>query len=169
MAHALYGDATHAADILYAVANHAAESGTWVEEQQLRSVGSAVSGDASNAEAAAAFVLAVRTMIAREHLDNLEILPCLPAQWIRPGATISLRETTGPFGTFSLTLKVDSTGTEARLHVSAVDGRGSVGHPVAMLDVLRNGGFRATDGSALPHHVRLSWGRDYELKAVRTQ
>jgi len=169
MGHALYGDATRAADLLYAVANHAAESGTWVEEQQLHSVGSAVSGDASNAEAAAAFVMAVRTMIAREHLDNLEILPCLPVQWIRPGATISLRETTGPFGPFSLTLAVDSTGTEARLRLSAVDGRGSGGGPVIMLDALHEAGFRASDGSALPDRFRLAWGRDFELKAVRSQ
>jgi hypothetical protein len=167
MAHALYGNRGRATELLYAVANHAAPSGTWVEEQRLKDVGVAVSGDESNAEASGAFIAAVRTMIARERGQDLELLPCVPARWIKPEARVELCDTYGPFGPFSLTLTVDATGENAHLHVSAVDGRGSSGNTVVILEVMREAGFVAPDGSVLPVRIRQPWGRPVDLDFVR--
>ena len=167
MGHAFYGSRAKAAELLYAVANHAAPSGTWVEEQQQRDAGTGVSGDASNAEAAAAFVTAVRTMIARERGRDLELLPCVPAPWFAHGARMELRESYGPFGPFSLSFTIDSSGAAAHLRVSAIDGRGSSGSAVVILDQLRDAGFSATDGSRLPDRICFAWGTPIALSFER--
>jgi len=165
--HALYGSRSTAIEMLYAVANHAAPSGTWVEEQHRKDKGMAVSGDASNAEAAAAFLIAVRMMIARERGRDLELLPCVPAQWLRPGAHLQLNDTYGPFGPFSLSFIVDSSGTLARLEVTAIDGRGSSGSAVISLEAIREAGFTAADGSTLPDTIQSEWGSPIDLPFVR--
>ncbi|HUI11327.1 MAG TPA: hypothetical protein VL221_13435 [Bacteroidota bacterium] len=99
-----------AEDFLYAVANHATPTGTWLEEQLPRSAGTRTGGDASDATASSLFILFLREMIAGEHGDTLEILGGVPAAWYAPGARIALSGVVTDFGPVSLECRVSPDG-----------------------------------------------------------
>ena len=63
IAHDLAGNASRARELLYAFANHATPTGTWVEEQSLKGKGERTGGDVSDAEASAVFIYHVRRLL----------------------------------------------------------------------------------------------------------
>ena len=163
IAHNLAGNRSNATDLLYAVANHGSPLGTWVEEQQPRDVGTATAGDVSNAEASAVFVHFVRNVIARERLENLELLTGIPSEWLVPNSRIELNNGFTEFGPVTLKLRTSSDGKSVDLFVSAVDGRGSKGKPVVFLQTLKESGYVLEDGSPLADVLEGSWGKELRL------
>jgi len=167
IAHHFVGDNRNATDLLYAYANHASPLGTWVEEQQTRDVGTATSGDVSNAEASAVFIHFVRNLIARERLENLEMLAGIPPEWLVRGGRIELNNGYTGFGPLTVKLNISSDGRSADVFVSAIDGRKRVGKPVVFLQTLREAGFVFEDSSPLPDVLEGSWRKELRVRFRR--
>ncbi len=159
MAQTLIGNREKAEELLYAVANHAAPTGVWVEEQQAREFGERVAGDVSDAEAAAVFIGQVRDLIAQERGDTLDLLRGIPAGWVKPGTVAALHGGGSLFGPVTVSLVVGPDGGQADLEVKPVDGRGARGGVLIHLAALIEAGFRNADGSAIPASVSAGWGQ----------
>jgi hypothetical protein len=164
VAHNLVGNYKKAVEILYAVANHASPLGTWVEEQHTQDAGVLTAGDVSNAESSAAFIHLVRSLIAQERGQDLELLSGVPLEWIIPGARIELNGSFTEFGPISLELNISSDGKLAVLFISAIEGRGSGGRPMIHLRNMREVGYAFEDGSPLQDVVEGSWGQEVRLR-----
>lgn len=167
IAHNLRGHAQRAVELLYAYANHASPAGTWMEEQQLRSVGSRTGGDGSDAEASAVFVHLVRSLIVMERAADLELLPALPLHWLAPGAHIEINGGLTEFGPLTLKLGVSNDGTHGSLEVSPVDGRGSNGKIRVDLRALKEVGFLGAEQQPLPDLLDWEWGREHRVEFRR--
>ena len=161
------GNNDKALDELYAFANHASTAGTWVEEQLTRDSGSRTTGDASNSEASATFLHVVRNLIAHEHGNDLELLTCIPEQWLAHNARIELNNCMSEFGPLSLKLRISADGRTADLFVSGIDGRARNGRPKVILESLKRQGFRFRNGNSLPDTLNGSWGHTINLMFVR--
>jgi len=167
VAHELFGNHERAHDLLYAYANHAAPVGTWVEEQHTRDTGTATAGDVSNAEASAVFIHLVRVLLIRESLDDLELLAGVPEEWLVPNAKIELNEVWTDFGPVTLRLTMAADGKSATLFVAPIDGNGSAGKPVVVLQALKKLGFVAASGAALSDKLIGAWGKSIKLNLRR--
>lgn len=163
MAYQLFGNTSRAHDLLYAYANHAAPTGTWVEEQQIKDIGSATAGDVSNAEASAIFIHLVRLLLVRERLDDLELLSGVPSEWLIPNAKIELNEIWTDFGPVTLRLTISPDGKSASLLVAPIHGRGSKGKPVIFLRQLQKLNFVSENGEPLPEVVNGVWGKPMKV------
>lgn len=110
------GEPEKAVDYLYAFANHAAPNRAWREEQAFADTRSAeFLGDMPHSWAAAEFVRHVRSLLAFERGDDLELLPALPEEWL-PAADeeLALEGTPTRFGPVDLRLsRVDDGAGEA--------------------------------------------------------
>lgn len=163
IAHEMFDHHERAHDLLYAYANHANPLGTWVEEQQLKAIGTATAGDVSNAEASAIFIHLVRILLCKEKLDDLELLAGVPPEWLIPNAKIELNEVWTDVGPVTLRLTIAADGKSASLFVAPIDGRGSAGKPVIDLRALKRLGFVSTAGEMLPDQISGVWGKPFEL------
>ena len=164
MAHLQVGDPARAQEVLYAYANHATTTGTWIEEQQVRSKGTRTGGDVSDAEQSGVFLALVRSMIALERDESLEFLASIPPGWVRPGATIALRNSFTRFGPVTMTLTISGDGRRGEIRCDAVDGRGSAGTPAIRLSVLKAAGYSSPDGSPLPDVVNGTWKKAMKVE-----
>jgi len=126
---------------LNAFADHATPLGTWVEEQQPRSVGTRTAGDASNAEASAIFLQTVRTFLMRERGDTLHLLAGFPAEWAAPGCHTRVRDGRTLFGTISLDVRVSAKGDTITIGVSGLPPRSPAVPVLLFLDTFRNLGY----------------------------
>ena len=169
IAHLLRGNKEKAIDLLYAFANHASPTGTWVEEQLIKEAGRGTTGDVSNAEASAVFVHFVRNLLAQERGNDLELLAGLPEAWLKAGATNALRASITEFGPVSLALTISDNGNMATFRCSAIDGRESPGKPVVLLGTMRRLGFRFEGGKELPDRWVGSWKKPMEFRLTRTR
>ncbi len=114
----LLGRHEKAADLLYAIANHASPAGGWVEEQSWKNLPPKTAGDQPHCWAAALFVRLTISMLACERAGTLHLCLATPAEWLRPGSVNqldALRTTTGPV---SLTLAVSADGHSVTLNVA---------------------------------------------------
>lgn len=114
----LLGRHEKAAELLYAVANHASPLGGWVEEQALKSAPPKTAGDQPHVWAATLFVRLCASMLACERAGTTHLLLSTPPEWLRPGAINrldALRTTTGPL---SLELAVAADGRRATLEIT---------------------------------------------------
>jgi hypothetical protein len=114
----LLGRHEKAADLLYAIANHASPLGGWVEEQALQSAPPKTAGDQPHVWAATLFVRLCISLLACERAGTTHLLLATPPEWLRPGAVSrldALRTTTGPL---SLVLTVAADGRRATLEVT---------------------------------------------------
>jgi hypothetical protein len=163
MAHHLFGTMSQAHDLLYAYANHAAPTGTWVEEQQTKDIGKATTGDVSNAEASAIFIYLVRLLLVRERLDDIELLSGVLPEWLLPNAKIELNEIGTDFGLVTLRLTISPDGKSVSLFVAPIHGRGSKGKPIILLRALQQNGFIFENGNPLPEKISGAWGKAIQV------
>ncbi len=150
-----------AVDLLYAVANHASETGTWVEEQLPKTLGTTWTGDASNAEASGLFLHLVRNMFLLERLDTLHCLASIPAGWLRNGTT-EIRNASTLYGPVSISLTIAGDGTTAELTWKSARQRPEAS-AILHLGSLRTAGFRSVDGAPLPDQIALPFGKTLVL------
>ena len=110
-----------AVDYLYALANHAAPTRVWREEQSLAAahLGQKV-GDMPHNWAAAEFIRLVRNLIVWEEDGHIHLLRGLPESWLARGATLRLHTPTCA-GAIDLDLTVDDAGA-AHLQVRHTPG-----------------------------------------------
>ncbi|MBL9212819.1 MAG: hypothetical protein JNL92_20325, partial [Opitutaceae bacterium] len=113
----LQGRFEKAADILYAVANHASPLGTWVEEQSPAGAPVKLAGDQPHCWASALFVRLAASLLACERAGEVHLLAGVPPEWLRPGAVNRLEAFATAHGPLSLTLTVAADGRAATLQV----------------------------------------------------
>jgi hypothetical protein len=107
-----------AVDYLYALANHAFPTRVWREEQSLSASGNRqVWGDMPHNWASAEFIRLVRHLIVFERGDDLELLPGVPEEWMRPGAQIVLDHSPTRFGAINLAFESDHDGVVVRVNL----------------------------------------------------
>ncbi len=105
------GDPSKAIDYLYDFANHATPTRVWREEQSFaRSHQGQIVGDMPHNWASAEFIRLVRHLLVFERGETLELLPALPAEWLKPGHPLRLERTPTRFGPVSLSLEIDAHG-----------------------------------------------------------
>jgi hypothetical protein len=138
-----------AADILYAVANHASPLGTWLEEQLPKELGTRTSGDASDATAGSLFILLLKDMILTERADTLEVLGGVPSSWYMPGAHLRLDRVLTELGPFSLDLRISTDGEKCTLSVGKIPRNKHCAVRI-VLGGLKDAGFTNADGTGLP-------------------
>jgi hypothetical protein len=136
----------------YALANHAGPTGTWVEEQLPKDLGSRTTGDVSNSESSAAFYLLVKDLIAQERGDTLHLFGGIPKEWIKPGAKIALKGSYSQFGPLNLELSLNEDATEAEIRVDAIDGRGMPGAITIDMSALIEAGFEVDESISIQNH-----------------
>lgn len=120
-AHALQwtGKAQEAANVMYALANHAAPNLAWYEQQSLKGAkDTIVSGDMPNSRISAEFIRLVRHLIVMERSYELHLFEGVPAAWTKPGMEIKLENILTEFGPLTLKLKFSDDGTTATLDMN---------------------------------------------------
>jgi hypothetical protein len=137
----LLGRHEKAADLLYAIADHATPMGGWAEEQSLKNSASRIAGDQPHCWAAGLFVRLTLSMLACEYRDAMHLLLSTPAEWLRPGMVNRLTNVQTPGGPLSLNLSVAADGRSATLELSPP----RTGEIVLHLQSLRAAGFRLDD------------------------
>ena len=153
-------------DLLYAVANHASEPGTWVEEQLPKSLGTTWTGDGSNAEASGMFLHLVRNALLFERLDTLHCLASVSAECLANGTVTSINNAPTLFGPVSLSVTIARDGTGAIVRWHSPGTRHHAG-AVLHLDALRTAGFRSMDGMPLPERMALRFGESLAIRFRR--
>jgi hypothetical protein len=113
----LQGRSEKAADVLYAVANHASPAGTWVEEQSPVGAPPKLAGDQPHCWASALFVRLAASMLACERAGTVHLLSAVPPEWLRPGAVNRLDAYRTADGPLSLDLTVGADGRTALLRI----------------------------------------------------
>ncbi len=158
---------TRAHELLYAIANHASPTGTWLEEQMPLTLGKRTGGDASDASASALFINQVRDMIVLERGDSLVALEGIPDQWLRPGARITLNDVATRRGRLTLRLQIGQDGKRGTL--SGVFSPASDTYPQLRVSLrgLKRQGFISLDGRALPDAIGGKHGKDFVLPLTR--
>jgi hypothetical protein len=156
-----------AANLLYAIANHASPLGTWVEEQLPKDIGTRTTGDQSNATASALFIKLVRRMLVLERDNTLELLAGVPDEWFKPGAKIELNDIPTLFGRLQFRLNISPDGKLCHVHLHPGGNPSGEGGPVLFLGVLKRLGYRAEDGALLPDEQKLRWGQEARLTFKR--
>jgi len=106
-----------AVDYLYAIANHAAPTRVWREEQSLTATGHGqVFGDMPHNWASAEFIRLIRHLLVFEVGGGLDLLPGVPPAWRAAGSELGLERTPTAYGPVSLALATDAAG-RFTLHV----------------------------------------------------
>ncbi|GAB5535855.1 MAG: hypothetical protein Rubg2KO_21040 [Rubricoccaceae bacterium] len=161
------GNRDKAADALYAFANHASPLGAWAEEQMPKGAGPRTAGDFPHAWGSSLLLRNVRLLIAREHGDDLLLLDGVPADWLTPSDTLQLDGIQTLFGELAMTASVDAFGRTATLEVSPIGDAGQAGAIRVNLRALRQLGYVADDGSALPDELTIPWGEQSVIEMRR--
>jgi hypothetical protein len=156
------GETDEVVEVLYSIANHAAPTHVYVEEQLPGTGPRKTTGDVPHSSASAEFVNLIRYMLALEDGDQLHLMKAIPPGWIRPGSRLHMDDLPTEFGRLTYSLEVSSDGSTATLRVEPVAGNDPVGGLLIHLDALRAAGFRSADGNPLPDRIGLNWGRGLE-------
>ena len=144
------GEGGKAAAQLYAMANHAAPTLVWREEQSLRGDPFRKVGDMPHNWASAEFIRLTTHLLALDRGDELHLLQGLPTAWTRPGMRTALNGVATPFGPLTMELVVHANGTSATLKVEPL-----VGECLAII-VHKPEGGRQTLAPDQRHEIRLN-------------
>lgn len=157
-AHAMLelGAGEKAAHSLYALGNHASPTFVWREEQNTLDQPVFFTGDMPHNWASAEFIRTTLHLIAFERDEELHLLEGLPGEWLKPGAEVRLNGVLTQFGSLSLHLGLDGTGTNALLRL-AIPERGNLRKVVVH-------GFSVT--GELPATLLPGTTLDLELKRI---
>ena len=164
----LLGETEKAADVVYAVVNHAAPTGVWAEEQP--PVGSALrpAGDYPHTWHGLELWRVVVMMLAHERGDDLRLCEALPQAWLAPGAVTRLNRVHTIFGELSLTVEVSADGHHATCTVRTWPRTELAGARLSLQTTsLAAAGFRPEAGSNPAEGMPLRWGEAVTVRFVR--
>jgi hypothetical protein len=153
--------------MLDALLAHAATLGTWVEEQQVRTVGTRTAGDAADAEASAFYINLIRHLLLYERGDTLEVFEGVPDEWFTYLRPLELRALPTTFGDMTLRLTFSPDGGSGTLVIAPIDGHGKKGSARLHLGALRRLGFRLEDGRQLSDQYVVEWGDPITMRFRR--
>jgi hypothetical protein len=161
------GQVELAQDVMYAVANHAAPTHVWIEEQLPGSGPRRATGDVPHSSAASEWINMVRYFLAIEDGERLDLLKAVPPEWIFPGASIEVDNIPTEFGDLTMALRVSDDGSSATIRVAPIETEVSPGGPVVHLGALKAQGFTLPGGGELPDVWGGRWGEAIVVKTVR--
>jgi len=167
IAHLYQREDSVAADLLYAIAQHASPTGTWVEEQLPHAVGTRTTGDASNATASALFVKLVRRMLLLERDSTLEMFAGIPPEWYRAGAHCEVRGIPTLFGACTFRLDVAPDNSRVTVIVRPLQNGAFQGTGVLHLANMHRAGFTVRQGKPAPQTVQFPPGKGVRLVLTR--
>ncbi len=164
----LYLDNVEAAqEILYAVANHAAPTHVWIEEQLPGSGPRRATGDVPHSSACSEFINLVRYFMALEEQNHLSLLKGIPSSWIYPGATLRANQIPTEFGDLTLRVDISADGHTAQIKVAPVEGETDSGGLRIHMGAFKSNGFTLPNGQALPDIWGGAWGEEVVVKIER--
>ena len=120
-AHALQwtGKAQEAANIMYAMANHAAPNYSWHEQQSLKEVTDTFTmGDMPNSRVSAEFIRLVRHLIVIERGYELHLMEGVPPAWTKPGMELKLEGILTDFGPLNFKIAFSADGSKATIDMN---------------------------------------------------
>lgn len=163
----LLGRDEKAADLLYAVANHASPLGSWVEEQSAAGDPVKLAGDQPHCWASALFARLLISCLALDHGGTLHLLPAVPAEWLQPSAVNWLAGLRTAAGTVSLTLAVSADGRSATIDVAPINRDGFAGTILLHTRSLTRAGFRLAGAANEGEPIRVTPGQPLHLQLSR--
>lgn len=116
-------DGKKAADLLYAMANHASPLSTWPEEQMPVGAGRRTAGDYPHSWASSTMPRLAIRLLAFEDGRDLTLLRGMPEEWLTDGSTTVLRNVATRFGPLNLRVEVSEGGETARVIVGPMRAR----------------------------------------------
>ena len=150
------GDGARAAELLYAMANHASPVFTWPEEQMRAGTTGRTAGDYPHAWASSTMPRLAARLLAFEDGDDLTLLRGMPTDWLSAGAQIRLSNIATRFGGVDLNVDVSADGRDISITVGAI--RGREGSRVSIdWTQMRAAGFVVSDDS------QPKWGSDFSI------
>ena len=152
MAHLWSGNVEKAQEVLYAFANHASPTGTWVEEQMPEGMGNRTAGDRPHAWASAMMARFVRYMLAAERANELQLLPGAPGQWYTTAGS-RLKDAPTLYGELSFDQKIYPTQRGGYVTVHPLGNETAV---QLSLQELQRAGYGNIDGEPFPESVEFS-------------
>lgn len=166
------GDVEQAQQTLYAVANHAAPTHVWIEEQIPGTGPRKATGDVPHSSGSSEFINLVRYFVAIEDGDHLDLLKGMPPEWIFPGARIEMKSAPTEFGELSMKLTVSDDGRETILQVEPLEGpfgatASGAGGLRIHLNALKALGFEQVEGGDLPDVWGAGWGTEVKIRMNR--
>jgi hypothetical protein len=167
IAHLYQHEDSIAVELLYAIANHAAPTWTWIEEQLPRSLGTRTSGDASNATASALFITLIRRMVLLERDSTMDMLAGVPAEWYTPGAHLEVKSLPTTFGPCTFKLDVAKDDSRVTIIVNPILGGSTNGTVALRLSHLQRAGFAVRQGKAVSDSLRFPSDKGVRLVLTR--
>lgn len=169
IAHLWQREDSIAADLLYAIANHASSTWTWVEEQLPRRLGTRTTGDASNATASALFIKLVRRMIILERDSTMDLLAGIPPEWYRAGAHMEVNDVPTLFGRCAFHLDVAHDDSRVTIILRPLHDGATQGTGILNLKNLIKAGFTLRQGKPAPPSVQFALTKGVRLVLTRSQ
>lgn len=151
------GEGKKAADVLYAMANHASPVATWPEEQMPVGKGRRTVGDYPHTWASSTMLRLVVRLLALEDGDDLILFRGLPSEWLQPGNNTELRGIATRFGRVYLKLRVSEDGQEVQLSLRPLSSTGD-GKIIVDMRAFKIAGF-----TKLSHEISPSWDTPFQL------
>ena len=167
IAHLYQQEYDAATELLYAIANHASPTWTWVEEQLPRELGTRTTGDASNATASALFIKLIRRMIILERDSTIDLLAGVPAEWYRAGAHMEVKGIPTLFGRCTFRLGIAADGSRATIIVNTMHGGAAQGTVILTTQALKQAGFTMRQGKPALDTVRFTSDKGLRLVLTR--
>lgn len=156
-----------ATELLYAIANHASPTWTWVEEQLPRELGTRTTGDASNATASALFIKLIRRTIILERDSTMDLLAGIPAGWYHAGAHMEVKGLPTLFGRCTFRLDVARDTSRVTIIVNPLLDGAAHGTVVLSLQQLKQAGFLIRQTKTAPDSLRFASGKGVRLVLTR--
>lgn len=152
---------------LYDIANHAAPTHIWIEEQRPAHLATKATGDVPHSSAAAEYINLVRYIIAMEEGDELHLLKGVPVTWISPGAKLEANRIPTEFGALTMRLSVSEDGESARLTVDSENDTDRDIHVLVHLRSLIQAGYGLRGSSTTPSVWGFAAGQSVVLDFER--
>jgi hypothetical protein len=168
LAHLAAGEPDDANKLLYAVAQHASPTWTWVEEQLPHDLGVRTTGDGSNASASALFIMLIRNMVFLEHDTSMEMLTGIPPELYRPGAHTEVNDAPTMFGKCSFHLDVASDSSRVTIIVNPFSTGTASGTVAIDLHNIKRAGYAMRQRKPAPDLLRFNATKGVRLVLTRS-
>jgi len=168
IAHLYQHEEDAAGDLLYAIADHASPTWTWVEEQLPHTVGTRTTGDASNATASALFIKLIRRMTVLERDSTLDLIAGVPPDLYQPGAHMEVHELPTLFGKCTFHLDVARDNSRVTMIVNPLQGGVREGYGNIDLRNLKRAGFVIRQKKPAPDSLRFNASKGVRLVLTRS-
>lgn len=152
---------------LVALADHAAPTYLWVEEQMPQDKGTRIAGDTPQTNANAQFIRLLRHLLILERGSELHLLHGLPSEWLTPSAELSLAGMPTTFGRCTLSLKISQDGKMVELRVARAEQWFASASVALSLKALKSKGFALKNAEVTPDVWTGELSKDIELQFVK--